>query len=182
MKRRQLAVLAAVAGGAGLATALWQSRRSREESAAEAAFWKMRFERPEGGELALATWQGRPLLLNFWATWCAPCVTEMPLLDGFHRNQGEGGIQVLGLAVDGPSPVREFLARRPMGFAIGLAGLDGIELARSLGNPSGALPFSVLFDASGRAVDHKLGALHPPELQAWAGRFAVGDAKRWTAD
>jgi thiol-disulfide isomerase/thioredoxin len=136
----------------------------------EAAFWALRFERPEGGELLLSSLRGQPLLLNFWATWCRPCVVEMPLLDKFHRAQQARGLRVLGLAVDSPTPVRAFLAQRGVSFPIGLAGLDGVELARSLGNASGALPFSVLFDGAGRAVAHKLGALHPEDLDGWAGR------------
>ena len=172
MRRRHVALAAVAAGAGGLGLALWQARRGEEAAAQQAAFWAMRFERPEGGELLLAAWRGRPVLLNFWATWCAPCVTEMPLLDAFHRSQGSGGAQVLGLAIDSPSPVREFLKRRPMSFAVGLAGLDGIELARTLGNPSGALPFSVLFGADGRALTSKLGALHPPDLETW-GRLAA---------
>ena len=108
------------------------------------------------------------MLLNFWATWCAPCVKEMPLLDQFHQVQRARGLSVVGLAVDSPTPVREFLSRRPMSFPIGLAGLDGVELARSLGNESGALPFSVLFGADGTVLTRKLGALHAEDLTEWA--------------
>jgi thiol-disulfide isomerase/thioredoxin len=155
----------AVALSAGAAGALWYAR-SVDDAAAQ-KMWGLRFERPEGGELAFASLRGRPLLLNFWATWCPPCVTEMPLLDRFHRDTAARGWQVVGLAVDGPSPVREFLARRPVGFPIGLAGLDGVELARSLGNISGSLPFSLAFDAAGRVRERKLGMLREPDLQKW---------------
>ena len=132
--------------------------------------WPLRFERPEGGELALADLRGRPLVLNFWATWCPPCVEEMPMLDRFHRAQGAGGWQVAGLAIDSAEPVRDFFARHPVGFPIGLAGVKGVTLARSLGNQRGALPFSVVYDAGGKAIARKLGALTPEELAGWANR------------
>lgn len=132
--------------------------------------WPLRFERPQGGELILAQLRGRPLVLNFWATWCPPCVEEMPMLDRFHREQGDAGWQVVGLAIDSAEPVREFLVRHPVDFPIALAGVKGVTIARSLGNQRGALPFSVIYDADGAAVSHKLGALTESELRAWAKR------------
>lgn len=170
MKRR-LAV-AAVAGAAGLAgagVALWRWRA--DARALPADFWSLRFERPQGGELALAELRGRPLLLNFWATWCAPCLKELPLLDRFQREQARRGLQVVGLAIDGAAPVRDFLQKRPLGFPVGLAGLNGVDLARSLGNLQGGLPFSVLVDGQGQAVERKLGALYEADLASWAERL-----------
>jgi thiol-disulfide isomerase/thioredoxin len=172
MKRRPLLIggAGAAAALAGVGGALWRQRRTEQQP--EAGFWALRFERPEGGELALAGLRGHAFLLNFWATWCAPCVAEMPLLDRFHQAHRARGWQVVGLAVDSPTPVRSFLRRHAVSFPIGLAGLDGVELARSLGNGSGALPFSVLFNPEGQAVRHKLGALHPEELSDWAAVLA----------
>ncbi len=169
MKRRTavIAGIAVAAGAAGTGAALWRLLDARPDLPPD--FWTLRFEQPEGGDLVLAALRGQPLLLNFWATWCAPCVTEMPLLDAFQRAQRGRGWQVVGLAVDSPTPVRRFIAKRPVGFAIGLAGLNGVDLARSLGNPTGGLPFTVVIDRSGRARDRKLGALAPNDLDAWAG-------------
>jgi thiol-disulfide isomerase/thioredoxin len=177
MTRR--AILFGVAGAAaaalGVTSALW---RGQPPAAVEGGgvdtdpgdVWGLRFARPEGGELVLADFRGRPLLLNFWATWCPPCVKEMPLLDQFHRRHQAAGWQVIGLAVDAPTPVRQFLARVPVGFAIGLAGLDGTELSRRLGNQSGALPFTVVFGKDGRALHRKLGEVTAAELEGWAAR------------
>jgi thiol-disulfide isomerase/thioredoxin len=134
------------------------------------AFWTMVFPRPEGGELALADLRGQPLLLNFWATWCPPCVREMPALERFWQAHRASGWHVVGLAVDGPTPVREFLARSPVSYPIGLAGLDGTRLSRSLGNETGALPFTALFSAAGRLVERHLGEASASDLERFARR------------
>jgi len=132
-----------------------------------ADLWSMRFERPAGGELVMAELRGKPVLVNFWATWCAPCVAEMPMLDEFQRDHADRGWRVVGLAIDNPDPVRDFVKRRNFEFAIGMLGFAGSELARELGNSSGALPFSVVFDRSGKLRHRKLGALKREDLSAW---------------
>jgi thiol-disulfide isomerase/thioredoxin len=141
-------------------------------SAPEQALWGQRFDQPAGGELVMAALLGKPLVLNFWATWCAPCVKEMPMLDAFHRQHQSTGWQVVGLAVDGPTPVREFLAKVPVAFPIGLAGFNGVDLSRALGNERGGLPFSVIFDRRGAAVFHKLGTVSEQELTDWVAKLA----------
>ena len=137
-------------------------------SPAAAAFWAARFEQPGGGELVAAALRGKPLLLNFWATWCAPCVKELPELAQFGREFKAKGWQVVGLAVDAPTPVREFLQKIPLDFPVGLAGLTGTELTRTLGNSQGGLPFSVAFDANGEVIWRKLGVTNLEELQQLA--------------
>ena len=112
--------------------------------------------------------QGRPLLLNFWATWCPPCVQELPELAQFQREFRAQGWQVLGLAVDSPTPVREFLKKLPLDFDIGMAGLTGTELTRKLGNTQGGLPFSVAFGADGEVIWRKLGSTNLEELRELA--------------
>jgi len=165
-RRRVLGTgIAVAAAAAGLGFAAWRGRPTT--TAADEALWGMSFEQPGGGTLAMASLRGKPLLVNFWATWCAPCVKEMPLLDRFHREHQARGWQVVGLAVDGPTPVREYLQRLPIGFPIGLAGMEGAEISRSLGNTNGALPFTVVFAADGHVVARKLGEVTPSELQSW---------------
>ncbi|MEO6410626.1 MAG: hypothetical protein ABIO45_18005, partial [Burkholderiaceae bacterium] len=86
------------------------------------------------------------------------------------------GFQVVGLAIDHEVPVREFLASRPVSFRIGLAGPAGIELARAFGNREGGLPFTLAFDAAGRAIGQHLGALKQADLERFE-RAAKGDDK-----
>jgi thiol-disulfide isomerase/thioredoxin len=167
VNRRALWICAAAAAGAaGIGLSLWRRQAAFEPLPGD--FWSLRFEQPGGGDLVLAERRGKPLLLNFWATWCPPCVTERPMLDAFHRAHGGRGWQVVGLAIDGPTPVREFLRQRPLDFAIGLAGTTGVALTRRLGNPSGGLPFTVVIGADGQVVARKLGALAAEDLAAWA--------------
>jgi thiol-disulfide isomerase/thioredoxin len=177
-RRRALAAgVAVAAASAGLGFAWWRqnaqpagdSGQGNPEPSVDV--WRLRFETPQGGEVALDSLRGKPLVLNFWATWCPPCVEEMPLLDRFLREHGAAGWQVFGLAVDNAAPVREFLARHPVDFPIGLAGMQGVALSRSLGNRHGALPFSVIYDSQGTAVERKLGAASVAELGAWARRI-----------
>lgn len=170
MTRRSLIGLA---GLAGLGGGAWWSRRQQHLAAPAgealpANFWTLEFDTPTGPTLALASLQGRPLLLNFWAPWCPPCVKEMPEFERFHREFGAKRVQVLGLAIDGPTPVRHFLTKVPVSFPIGLGGYGGTELAQSLGNPTGGLPFSVMIDANGLLLHRKMGATSFDELAQWA--------------
>lgn len=169
-RRNRRWALAAVAGGAALAGAglgLWRTRTGPVEDGALDDFWGLSFQTPHGTALPMAGLRGRPLLVNFWATWCPPCVEEMPLLDAFFRQHAANGWQVLGLAIDQPSAVRTFLQRTPVTFPIALAGLEGTGLARGLGNVTGGLPFSVLVGADGAVRERRMGQLSEADLRAW---------------
>lgn len=158
--------VAAAAAGAGVAW--WRSGAGSEDEAAVQRLWSLNLQTPQGAPLALASMKGRPVLLNFWATWCPPCVEEMPLLDGFFRQHAAKGWQVLGLAVDQPSSVRTFLQKTPVTFPIVLAGLEGTDLARSLGNLTGGLPFTVVLGPEGRVRQRRMGRVSESDLKAWA--------------
>lgn len=150
----------AVLGGIGLA------RRGQHNAQ---KLWAQEFDTPQSGaRLALRSFAGRPLLLNFWATWCPPCVAELPLLNTFYRAHREAGWQVVGLAIDQPAAVQRFLQRQPLDFPVGLAAQGGTELARALGNLGGGLPFTVIFDTAGKVRHRKIGQASVAELQQWA--------------
>jgi thiol-disulfide isomerase/thioredoxin len=131
---------------------------------ASQALWSSSFDTPQGASLALSSLRGKPLLINFWATWCTPCVQEIPLLMDFYRQNAINGWQLLGLAIDQPTPVRRFITDMGMTYPIGMAGLNGTELMKELGNDRGGLPFTLALAADGRVLMKKLGQLHAADL------------------
>jgi thiol-disulfide isomerase/thioredoxin len=175
-QRRTLvaAGVAAVAAAAGAGGYLLQQRRTAraQADAASNELWTLDFETPGPDRLAMASFRGQPLVLNFWATWCPPCVREMPALDRFHREYRAQGWQVLGLAADNANAVRSFLANTPVGFSIALTGFAGIDLSGRLGNSSGGLPFTVLYDREGRVLQRHIGETQYEQLAGWAKRFS----------
>jgi len=158
-----------VAAGVGAGVA-WQ--RFRPHDVQPDNFWSLSFPTPEeGGQmLALAPLRGRPLLVNFWATWCPPCVEELPLLNSFYAQNKANGWQMVALAVDKADSVRRFLTRMPLDIPVGMAGMEGSDLARSLGNEAGGLPFTVVFGPNGRVLERKIGQVQESDLQAWRSR------------
>ena len=175
---RRLMLYAGVAAAAGLAGGglAWrhglapqgsQLPSQAEKKDAADPFWGLRFDTPDGKELAVSSYRGKLLLVNFWATWCPPCVEELPLLNTFYRDNQQKNLQILGLAVDQPSAVRKWLAAKPLEFAIGMAGLEGTELSKSLGNAAGSLPFSVVFAPSGQLLHRKTGKVTVDDLSLW---------------
>ena len=166
-----VAAAAALAGG----TAAWMKFQphavpaptAASNAAVAQAFWALNFDTPDGKSLPMAGFRGKPLLVNFWATWCPPCIEELPLLDYFYQENKSKGWQVVGLAVDQPSAVRTWLQTRPLNFPVGMAGLAGTDLSKSLGNLAGSLPFSVVFGAAGTLLHRKVGKVQPEDLAQW---------------
>lgn len=158
--------LAAAGGGAALA---WRHLQPQvQEPGAEANLWAQSFASLEGAPVAMAAFRGRPLVLNFWATWCPPCIEELPLLNRFYGERRAQGWQVLGVAVDQPPAVRKFLEKLPLAYPVAIATSGGMQLGRSLGNLQGGLPFTVVFGAEGRIRHRKIGQVQAEDLSRWA--------------
>jgi thiol-disulfide isomerase/thioredoxin len=159
--------VAGVAALAGASFAWWRSRGGEAAPDRVDALWGLSFDTPGGASLAMQAFRGKPLVVNFWATWCPPCIEELPLLDRFFREQSSKNWQVVGLAIDQPSSVRKFLERTPVSFPVGLAGLGGTELGLALGNAGGGLPFTVVIGSSGEILERKIGRLSPEDVGHW---------------
>ncbi len=148
--RRTLLGAAGVALSAGAGLAWWQQTSRRGEGDDGLAdFWRSSMPKPSGDELSMATFRPTGLVLNFWASWCAPCVREFPELDRFHQTAKPRGWRVLGLAADTMPAVSSFLAKHPVSFDIVVSSIDGLNWSRRLGNDVGGLPFTVIFNPGG---------------------------------
>lgn len=167
-RRGVLVAAGAAALAAGAGAAWWLRPATPALSPELEVFWTSQSERPDGGALPMAQFRGRPLLVNFWAPWCPPCVEELPLIDGFFRQHSANGWQVVGLAVDRTPAVQAFLGRTPVSFPVGIVGLAGLSLVKAMGNTSGGLPFTLVMDAGGNVHERKMGQITAADLQRWS--------------
>jgi len=122
----------------------------------------------------LSEWLDRILVCNFWATWCAPCREEIPLLMAARQKYAQRGVEIVGIAIDNESKVREFTLSFNISYPILLAEADGLDLMRQLGNGSGGLPYTVVADRQGNLVHRKLGAFKGTDLDSILGPLAQG--------
>ena len=119
-----------------------------------------------GQSQALAQWRGKVLVVNFWATWCSPCLEEIPQFVRMQEKLGNQGLQFVGIAIDNVAKVREFAAKYHMNYPVLIGEMEAIELARAAGNELGGLPFTVVMDRQGRLIGTELGGLNEEKLTA----------------
>jgi thiol-disulfide isomerase/thioredoxin len=152
---------------AGIAIGVWRIKPNPVSAPADWVF-ELSFPDAKGQPVLLSSVRGEGLtLVNFWATWCPPCVEEMPELSQFHTQMSSKGIKVIGLAVDSPSNVREFLSTRSYSYPLLITGGAGTELAKRMGNAIDALPYTVLIDEKNRIIKQKAGRIREEELKSW---------------
>lgn len=162
------AALVATGTGGGAGFAWWKHHMDKKRSMKYFVdLWNTELATPEGKVIKMADFQGQRWVLNLWATWCAPCVEEMPLIDLFYRQHREKGWQVLGIAMDQPSSIRQYLKRSPVSYPIAMGGIDVARFNKILGNESGSLPFTVIFDEKKQIVYKKLGKLSVDDIRKW---------------
>jgi thiol-disulfide isomerase/thioredoxin len=171
--RRRALIAAAVAAGAAAAGGgvAWYRRSDERETQ---ALRRARFQDLQGNARALEEWSGKLLLVNFWATWCAPCLEEIPMLAELRRLHRQKGFEVVGIAIDQAAKVGEMAAKLTIDYPLLLADAQGLQLLRELGNASGGLPYTVLLDRNLRPAARKLGALKRPEAEAMLAQALAG--------
>jgi thiol-disulfide isomerase/thioredoxin len=171
-KTKQITVFAAVAAAATAAGVLLhlggQGRTDTAVPIASAATGLMTARLPDlqGQSRSLEQWRGHVLVVNFWATWCAPCREEIPALIKVQDKLGAKGLQIVGIAVDQDDKVRPYAAEMKINYPILVGDLEAIDLARQAGNRLGGLPFTVVFDRKGVAVHSQLGGMNEQKLTA----------------
>jgi thiol-disulfide isomerase/thioredoxin len=119
----------------------------------------------KGQPQALSQLKDKILVVNFWATWCAPCVKEMPELSALQTEVTSKNIQLIGIGIDSASNIAEFASKYAISYPLYVAGMNGSELSRQFGNEAGALPFTVLIGKDGQVKKTYLGRLKMEELR-----------------
>jgi len=168
MNRRLLlsaavAVAATVAGGYTL-----MGRKSKTDAAPAdagdpvAGLMQMQLPDLNGASHSLAGWKGQPIVVNFWATWCAPCVKEMPALDALQKKYPQ--VRFVGIGVDSAANMQKFVEKVQVSYPLWVIGAGAIDTLRKLGNPSGGLPFTIVFNADGSINRKILGEVQPDDL------------------
>jgi thiol-disulfide isomerase/thioredoxin len=132
---------------------------------AVAQLWAAPVTNPDGKPQSLNLFKGHPVVVNFWASWCGPCVEEMPALSQMQREYAKKGIEFVGLGVDSDKNVKAFLQKVAVSYPVYVIGFGGADLARAFGNNAGGLPFTVVIDAKGNVRSTKLGQIQPNELK-----------------
>ncbi|MBI3712287.1 MAG: TlpA family protein disulfide reductase [Burkholderiales bacterium] len=127
--------------------------------------WALKLKDSHGKEQALQQWQGKIVVLNFWATWCKPCVQEMPELQALHQELQAKNVQLLGIGIDSPSNISEFAQKHQISYPLFAAGMEGTALSQSFGNQVGGLPYTALVDQDGKIAKTYMGRLNIEDLR-----------------
>jgi thiol-disulfide isomerase/thioredoxin len=127
----------------------------------------------EGKTLAMSQWQGRTLVINFWATWCPPCREEMPAFSRLQTKYAANGIQFVGIALDSADNVINYAKLYPVTYPLLVAGTQGAELTRQLGNSFLTVPYTVVLNANGEAQMTRMGRIYEQELDVLLQKITI---------
>ncbi len=181
----------------GLGAGYWLAQRDPAAPVQAAADASIPERRPEftlddvaGVPRSISEWDGRPLMINFWATWCPPCRREIPLLNALRAEYLDRDFEVVGVAVDFRDDVLDYLQRTEVDYPVLIGEEDGMEAARSFGMPGLGFPFTVFTDSQGRIVTLHVGELHREQAEVIlgavedveAGRKDLASARQWIRD
>jgi len=135
------------------------------QTRADPEIYALAFPDADGKPQAIAQWKGKRLVLNFWATWCTPCVAEMPELEKAQARLPD--VVIVGLGTEDPARVRQFRDKVGLHLTLLAGGYEALTLARTLGDTQGVLPYTVLLSADGQVMQAQSGPLRDGQLQQW---------------
>lgn len=163
MKQSIIIVAAAVlALAAGVLAQRFIDPENRVERTSISSF---NFPDLEGNEHKLSEWDGKVIVLNFWATWCPPCRKEIPEFVALQKEYGDKGLQFIGVAIEEKEPVEEFIDFVEINYPILIGGDNAIQLAQQMGNSIGAVPFSVVINRQGQIVHRQPGEFSRDDIK-----------------
>ncbi len=153
--------------GAGYLSYEWRAgARAPDPAATGQIVLAAKFKGLDDKLQALEQWRGKVLVLNFWATWCAPCREEIPVFIKFQDQYGARGVQFIGLAIDQKERVGPYARDIGINYPVLVGGLEGMDFARQVGNVRGVLPFTLVLDRSGKIATTEIGILRPEKLES----------------
>jgi thiol-disulfide isomerase/thioredoxin len=120
----------------------------------------------QGQTHANSEWDGKVVVVNFWATWCPPCIQEIPMFVNLQKQYGERGLQFIGIAIDSVAPVQRFIKELGINYPVFVDDRKGIEIATEFGNRQGVLPFTVVINRQGEMVLHRMGEMEEPQMRS----------------
>jgi thiol-disulfide isomerase/thioredoxin len=170
-RRRWLAIagVGALAAAAGYGLNRWRDDGPAEDApnaAAVQALLAAPLRDLEGGSKAIESWRGKVLVVNFWATWCAPCRQEIPEFVKMQERHGARGLQFVGIAIDQPQSVADFAREFRINYPLLIGGLETLALMRESGNRAGVLPFTLILSRKGTVAKSHRGMLTEAALEA----------------
>jgi thiol-disulfide isomerase/thioredoxin len=168
LNRRQwiiITVISLLALLAGVLTSQWISKTGLASDPSIKAFFANSWQTPDGKPANSDNWRNKVLVVNFWASWCPPCVEEMPALSKIAQEYADKNVLIVGIGIDSPSNIRDFLEKTPVSYPIVIGGLEGSNLSKQMGNTQGALPYTVIINPQGKSIYTKLGKINEDELK-----------------
>lgn len=149
MNNRVLFVVGTVFMAIGLGVGTWRLRAEPPKAIAANSLFSQQLPDSKGQIRSLSQWKGKILIVNFWASWCGPCVKEMPELSALQDSFTDRHVQIIGIGIDSIANIAAFAGRHRITYPLYAAEIDGIQLSRDFGNQAGVLPFTVLLDSDG---------------------------------
>jgi thiol-disulfide isomerase/thioredoxin len=160
-----IGAVALAAAAAGFSYNAWRTVPESHPQHGEPSAMALTLADLDGKPQPLEQWRGKVVVVNFWATWCAPCREEIPILIRLQEKYGERGLQLVGIAIDQPDKVRPYAREMRMNFPILIGELEAINLTRAWGNRAGVLPFTVVLGRDGKIASREVGVVKEAKIE-----------------